>query len=249
MSEFRPKRQSPRIWTSEEDSRLTAAVRFHGSRNWKLVAQDMGGKRTADQCCQRWIRVLSPDITRAEWTPEEDYRLVSRIAQCGDQSWKLIAFGMPGRTDIQCRYRWYHGLRQKYGKHPDLMNPVLMRQQILSTISAPSAVALSATGVSSAEPSPKSESQFADFPMQQQDSVVDDVHDARQVHDARDVHDVRQVHDGGNVNGGSSRGSSAIDLLATVSFMSGNKWAPPREPSGESCSSSLHRVSINALLN
>eukprot|EP00002_Diphylleia_rotans_P033658 TRINITY_DN7175_c0_g2_i1.p1 TRINITY_DN7175_c0_g2~~TRINITY_DN7175_c0_g2_i1.p1 ORF type:complete len:637 (+),score=92.75 TRINITY_DN7175_c0_g2_i1:119-2029(+) len=118
--EPRTKRKSPRVWTPEEDAQLCEAVRRLGRKNWKIIAQAMGERRTADQCCQRWIRVLNPNIVRSEWSSKEDLILTHAVRQFGERSWREIVRLLPGRTDIQCRYRWFNGLRDaqiKLGHH------------------------------------------------------------------------------------------------------------------------------------
>eukprot|EP00004_Rigifila_ramosa_P003948 TRINITY_DN1429_c0_g1_i1.p1 TRINITY_DN1429_c0_g1~~TRINITY_DN1429_c0_g1_i1.p1 ORF type:complete len:356 (-),score=60.56 TRINITY_DN1429_c0_g1_i1:242-1222(-) len=103
------KRKLPTMWTPDEDERLRQAVQKRAAndrRNWKEIALAVPG-RTGDQCCQRWTRVLSPHISREKWQPEEDTALCKRVIEIGECSWRDVAQGMPGRTDIQCRYRWF----------------------------------------------------------------------------------------------------------------------------------------------
>ncbi len=51
------KRDIPRVWTPDEDERLRLAVSVHGTSRWKRISLDVG-RRTGDQCCQRWMRAL-----------------------------------------------------------------------------------------------------------------------------------------------------------------------------------------------
>ena len=62
-------------------------------------------RRTCNQCNQRWTRVLDPAILKGKWTDEEDRRLCAALAASPPRRWKLVADKMPGRTDIQVRYR------------------------------------------------------------------------------------------------------------------------------------------------
>jgi hypothetical protein len=57
-----------RIWTPEEDTQLTAAVKGHGKK-WVKVAKLVSG-RTDKQCRKRWVLTLDPD--RASNTVEEE---------------------------------------------------------------------------------------------------------------------------------------------------------------------------------
>ena len=98
-------------WTADEDAVLTELVaRYHG-RSWRDVAAEMRRRfparphRTCNQCNQRWTRVLDPGILKGKWTDEEDRRLYEALAASPPRRWKLVADKMPGRTDIQVRYR------------------------------------------------------------------------------------------------------------------------------------------------
>ena len=71
------------------------------------------------------------------FTPEEDAQLRQQVERHGDQSWKLVASTLPGRSSRQCRERWRNylspqvkslewtpeedakleELAEKYGKH------------------------------------------------------------------------------------------------------------------------------------
>lgn len=55
---------------------------------------------------QHWHRVLNPKICKKPWSLEEDRSLADRVAEFGESSWKKVAEGIKGRTDIQCRHRW-----------------------------------------------------------------------------------------------------------------------------------------------
>lgn len=45
-------------WMPDEDERLREAVRKHGDRNWKMISHRyLHGKRSAQQCYHRWLRV------------------------------------------------------------------------------------------------------------------------------------------------------------------------------------------------
>ncbi|KAL9658755.1 hypothetical protein ABK040_005910 [Willaertia magna] len=94
-------------WTEEQNKQLREAVLKYGARNWKKIAQEIGGNFTPDQCNQHWWRVLNPRILKGEWTSTEDDMLFSRVQQFGESSWIRVAEGLPGRTDIQCRHRYF----------------------------------------------------------------------------------------------------------------------------------------------
>jgi hypothetical protein len=59
-------------WTAVEDSKLKDAVQRHGCKDWAALSALIPG-RTKQQCCQRWHRVLYPNIDRTnvrtgKWT-------------------------------------------------------------------------------------------------------------------------------------------------------------------------------------
>lgn len=93
-------------WSEQEDLRLIAAVNKYGARDWKQIAEFVGGGRNSSQCNQRWCRALDPKIIHSNWTPEEDSQLIRAIEVLGKTSWCQVAKILSGRTDLQCRYRY-----------------------------------------------------------------------------------------------------------------------------------------------
>ncbi|KAG0213172.1 hypothetical protein BGX33_003095 [Mortierella sp. NVP41] len=57
---------------------------------------------------------------RIVWTPEEDQRLRAAVEIYGDKTekWAKIAACVPGRTNKNCRKRWFHSLDPKLKKGP-----------------------------------------------------------------------------------------------------------------------------------
>lgn len=103
----KPRAKTCQRWTEEQNRALREAVLKYGPRNWKKIAEEIGNVFTADQCNQHWHRVLNPRIIKGDWTPQEDELLYERVASFGESSWTKIAEGIPGRTDIQCRHRYF----------------------------------------------------------------------------------------------------------------------------------------------
>jgi len=99
-------RASPKIWSSEEDMRLIAAIKKHGVGNWTIVAREVGDHRKGSECSQHWNRVLNPKIRKGKFTEEEEKILIDKVLQYGCDAWAQVAVALPGRTDIQCRYQW-----------------------------------------------------------------------------------------------------------------------------------------------
>jgi Arc/MetJ family transcription regulator len=99
-------------WFKEEDDKLLAAVQQHGTDNWPMIASIVGGGRTRSQCSQRWQRGIGPKLTKANWSREEEERLLAAVEAHGNKAWTRIAADMGNRSDVQCRFR-YRFLCQK----------------------------------------------------------------------------------------------------------------------------------------
>lgn len=95
-----------KIWTQLEDHRLLAAIRRYGLNDWTNVSRFVGNGRNRCQCSQRWQRSLNPLINKNSWLPAEDQTLLSAVRELGVHSWMKVSALLPGRTDVQCRYRY-----------------------------------------------------------------------------------------------------------------------------------------------
>jgi myb proto-oncogene protein len=109
-------------WTPEEYTKLIEAVKNHGT-NWVAVAALVPG-RTNDQCRQRWMLSLDPDIGKSlgKWTPEEDTKLIEAEKKHGT-NWVAVAALVPGRTNNQCRQRWMLSMDPDIGKSSGKWTP------------------------------------------------------------------------------------------------------------------------------
>jgi hypothetical protein len=92
-------------WTSDEDARLLAAIKTHGTENWPVVATAVGG-RTRSQCAQRWHRCLDTTIAKRNWSHEEEQRLIDAVRAFGGKAWTRVAAALKNRSDVQCRWRY-----------------------------------------------------------------------------------------------------------------------------------------------
>jgi hypothetical protein len=95
-------------WKPEEDAMLMDAVKRLGE-DWVRVAARVPG-RTNDQCSSRWCKHLDPNVDRTtartgKWTLAEDDKLTEGVREFGEQ-WIRVAAMVPGRTNLQCRFRW-----------------------------------------------------------------------------------------------------------------------------------------------
>jgi hypothetical protein len=106
-----PSAASRRRWNTEEDAKLTEAVKKYGNQ-WGAVAKLVLG-RTNRQCRHRWVITLDhtnggyKSTTPRSWEPEEGAKLTEAVKKYGKVwYWTAIAAMVPGRNDQQCRKRW-----------------------------------------------------------------------------------------------------------------------------------------------
>jgi hypothetical protein len=108
-----------RSWNSEDDVKLTEAVRMCGN-DWVVVAALVPG-RTNVQCRERWANRLDPTTNQkmGKWRAEEDAKLIEGVEKHGNK-WLAVASLVPNRNHKECRQRWVGNLdpniNQKMGK-------------------------------------------------------------------------------------------------------------------------------------
>jgi hypothetical protein len=124
------RRKKSNRWNPADDLKLLGAVEEHGSANWALVSQVVGGDRTRSQCAQRWHRVLDPKIDKSNWSHQEEQKLIDLVAAHGDKSWTKIAANMGSRCDVQCRFRYKFLLRKAEGV-PSAVRPISAPDSVL----------------------------------------------------------------------------------------------------------------------
>ena len=101
--------QSPKIfkkskWTPEEDCLLKESIQKNGMSNWSLVAQMIPG-RSGKQCRERWINQLCPNLSKDNWSANEDAILIQQQRLYGNV-WSKIAQFLPGRSSNNVKNRW-----------------------------------------------------------------------------------------------------------------------------------------------
>ena len=99
-------RKKTRPWSTNEDIRLLAGIHRFGVDNWVSVAKFVGNGRSRAQCSQRWVRGLDPRISKDQWSPSDEKRLLDLIKANGIKGWTAIAAAMGNRSDVQCRYHY-----------------------------------------------------------------------------------------------------------------------------------------------
>jgi hypothetical protein len=98
-------RRQKHPFTADEDARLQELIGRLGDRNWSEIERLMPG-RTSRQCRERWNLYLSPSVSNATWTPEEDLVLI-RLSQVVGPKWTVITKNFPRRTpnNVKNRYK------------------------------------------------------------------------------------------------------------------------------------------------
>ncbi len=102
-------------WTKEEDEILKELVLVYGGKSWKKVAEHIRG-RTEIQCLHRWTKILQPGLVKGPWTIQEDRKLISWIKEFGPKKWSQCSEFIKGRSDKQCRERWFNCLNPQVKK-------------------------------------------------------------------------------------------------------------------------------------
>lgn len=132
----RPPRKVPKQgrWKTEEDARLLEIIPSLGTQSWVDIAKELvdamkehhgqdpkGPQRTCKQCRQRWTNFLDPTVRRAQWTKEEDEKILEMVKLYGHK-WSDISRQLNGRSEALVKNRWYSSVRKLAGINPgDLM--------------------------------------------------------------------------------------------------------------------------------
>jgi hypothetical protein len=86
-------------------------VKEHGDTEWAIIANALA-QVSPRQCKERWTQYLAPNVTRGQWTRDEDLLLMEKVKQCGQQ-WKQLETFFPGRKDNHLKNR--HRLLLRHG--------------------------------------------------------------------------------------------------------------------------------------
>ncbi len=104
MKGINPKIKRKR-WSFFEDLVLGISLtKIYGEKKWSKAANHLPG-RTDIQCRERWCNILDPNLKEAEWTEDEDCKLLNLYDKFG-KKWSLIANEFGNRTDNTCWRRW-----------------------------------------------------------------------------------------------------------------------------------------------
>ena len=124
--DFSRKKEIP--FSKEEDNILIKLVQTYGVNRISTYVRNYLPNRTVADCFKRWNRGLNPNISKAHWTPFEDYKLIKLVNQYGTKNWNKVSFFMSNRSDIQCRYR-YEQLKAQASQRQNLVSTILPLQQ------------------------------------------------------------------------------------------------------------------------
>ena len=103
-------------WTDEEDKKLMEVVGQHGAKNWSTVIAITIPGRNRNQCRERWIRHLNPDINKGPWSEEEDRIILTVLANVGNK-WTKMATQLPGRPDNDTKNHWHSSMKKEVDKY------------------------------------------------------------------------------------------------------------------------------------
>ncbi|XP_063288942.1 snRNA-activating protein complex subunit 4 isoform X1 [Pelobates fuscus] len=99
---------SKKEWKEEEVTKLLEIAAKQKYVNWQAITQELGTKRTAFQCLQKYQQ-LNKDFRRKEFTKEEDDMLTHLVQQMrvGNHiPYRRISYFMEGREPMQLLCRW-----------------------------------------------------------------------------------------------------------------------------------------------
>ncbi|XP_029970875.1 transcriptional activator Myb-like [Salarias fasciatus] len=74
------------------------------------------GKKSNNECRQRWQLIQNPELIRGPWTEEEDQKVKDLVQQYGLKRWSFISKFVRTRNGKQCRERWCNHLNPAVNK-------------------------------------------------------------------------------------------------------------------------------------
>ena len=101
-------------WTAAEDKILREKRLLYG-RKWTKIASFLPG-RQGKQCRERYVNHLNPELTKSEWTDDEEAVLIA-MRQVHGNRWSNISKALPGRSDNDVKNHWYSTIKRKFALH------------------------------------------------------------------------------------------------------------------------------------
>ncbi|XP_070532303.1 snRNA-activating protein complex subunit 4-like [Ptychodera flava] len=100
-------------WSKEEDQKLISLVEKHKATEWNSIAENLGTRRTAWQCIERYQQHLNPKLEKRKFTEEDDKLMVEVIEKLRIGSkipYTKVAYFLEGSTPARVYNRWHHVL-------------------------------------------------------------------------------------------------------------------------------------------
>jgi hypothetical protein len=118
MTEFKNDKSQTKIskrkFTPVEDELIKGYVNQYGSSDFSLLLSKLNS-RTLPQVRDRWRLYLNTDVKKDEFSDEEDNILKEKYVELKGK-WSQIAKCIPGRTDVQVKFR-FQVLQRKRDSH------------------------------------------------------------------------------------------------------------------------------------
>jgi hypothetical protein len=95
-----------------EDQIIQRYVENYGSFDFRKIIHFLP-LRTVQQVKERWWLYLNPEVNKSEFTIEEDNILKEKYSELNGK-WAKIKKYLPGRTDVQLKYRYEILKRREY---------------------------------------------------------------------------------------------------------------------------------------
>ena len=102
-------------WSEQEDQLLIKWVKMNGPCNWTKCSDFIKG-RSGKQCREHWNNSLDPQLTKGQWTAEEDLLIMVFYKKYGG-SWKRIIPIFEKRTENSIKNRFFSQLRKIASKY------------------------------------------------------------------------------------------------------------------------------------
>lgn len=103
-------------FTPEEDQKLFNLVNGLQEVDWNAIAKQFS-HRNSRQCRERWQNYLNPNLTKDNWTEDDDRLLLDRYKEMGPH-WNAIGRTLGNRSGNSVRNR-YLVLMRFQQKHPE----------------------------------------------------------------------------------------------------------------------------------
>ncbi|XP_055904315.1 uncharacterized protein LOC129940100 [Eupeodes corollae] len=102
-------------WTKEEDDLLLSLVEKYRMGNvirWNPICSQLPN-RTKKQCFARWKYSINPNISRAQFTPQEDCIILAAVEEFGENFNCFPKDLFPNRTVVQIRNRYNNSIKPR----------------------------------------------------------------------------------------------------------------------------------------